>query len=65
MSCNYISMLHDAEFFHSRISKLDGAADLGTYLIQIINEKTVATVPLEKPSTLNSPNVNSTEGTEE
>lgn len=40
-------MLRDAEFFRSRISKLEGAADIGDHLITIISAKTVA----EKPKT--------------
>ena len=41
-------MLHDAEFFQSRISKLDGAADLGDYLIKIIKEKAVVDTPQQE-----------------
>lgn len=35
-------MLRDAEFFKARISKLDGAGDLGDFLISIVNRKAVA-----------------------
>lgn len=35
-------MLRDADFFRSRISKLDGAADIGDHLVGIINAKAVA-----------------------
>ncbi len=35
-------MLRDVELFKSRISKLDGAADLGDYLVNLVNNKTVA-----------------------
>lgn len=35
-------MLRDAEFFRSRISKLEGAADIGDHLITIITAKPVA-----------------------
>ncbi len=42
------SMIRDAEFFKSRISKLEGAADLGDSIMNIVNSKTVAEKP--KPS---------------
>lgn len=35
-------MLRDVEYLESRISKLDGAADLGEYLVKLVNDKTVA-----------------------
>ena len=35
-------MLRDAEFFRSRLSKLDGAGDIGDYVISIVNAKAVA-----------------------
>ena len=35
-------MLRDAEFFNSRIGKLDGAADVGDYLVRIVKDKAVA-----------------------
>ena len=41
-------MLHDTEFFKSRISKIDGAGDIGDYLVNIVNAKAVAEEP--KPS---------------
>lgn len=46
-----ISMLRDAEFFHSRIGKLDGAKDLAEYIINIINQKPIAAPPQDTSST--------------
>ena len=38
-------MLHDTEFFKSRISKIDGAGDIGDYLVNIVMAKAVAERP--------------------
>lgn len=38
-------MVRDVEFFKSRTSKLDGAADIGDHLVDIVNAKTVAEIP--------------------
>lgn len=38
-------MLHDTEYFKSRISKIDGAGDIGDYLVNIVNAKAVAQRP--------------------
>lgn len=38
-------MLHDTEFFRSRISKIDGAGDIGHYLVNIVYAKAVAEQP--------------------
>ena len=38
-------MLHDVDFFQSRLSKIDGFGDTGDYLKGIINSKEVRTVP--------------------
>ena len=35
-------MLRDAECFRSRIGKLDGAAEMGDHLVNIVNSKVVA-----------------------
>ena len=35
-------MLRDAEFFRSRLGKLDGAGDIGDYVVSIVNAKAVA-----------------------
>lgn len=34
-------MLRDVEFFRSRISKLEGAAGLGEYLVKVVEQKGV------------------------
>ena len=34
-------MLRDVELFKSRISKLDGAGDLGDYLVKLVSDKAV------------------------
>ena len=38
-------MLHDTEYFKSRISKIDGAGDIGDYLVNIVTAKAVAERP--------------------
>ena len=35
-------ILRDVEFFRSRISKLEGAAGLGEYLVKVVEQKDVA-----------------------
>ncbi len=44
-------MLRDTEFFKSRISKIDGAGDIGDYLVNIVTVKAVADQrkPAEEP----------------
>lgn len=34
-------LLRDAELFESRIGKIEGAGDLGTYIVNIVKEKAV------------------------
>ncbi len=34
-------MLADAQYFDSRISKLEGAGDLGLHIVEIVKNKTV------------------------
>ena len=34
-------MLADAQYFNNRISKLEGAGDLGSYILEIVRSKTV------------------------
>lgn len=38
-------MLRDTEFFKSRISKIDGAGDIGDHLVNIVRVKAVAAEP--------------------
>ena len=45
-------MLADAEYFSSRISKLDGAGDLGMHIVEIVKNKTIIADPQpQSPST--------------
>ena len=38
----YISrLLKDAEFFDSRVSKIEGADDLGSYVVNIVKNKSL------------------------
>ena len=37
------SMLADAEVLNSRLSKLEGAGDLGTHIVNVVKNKTVVT----------------------
>ena len=53
-------MLHDTEFFKSRISKIDGAGDIGDYLVNIVNAKAVA----ERPKPPEVPPIEAGEGVE-
>ena len=41
-------LLRDAELFKSKLSKLDGAGEVGTLLINIVQEKRVAELPSKK-----------------
>ena len=38
-------MLHDIEFFQSRLSKIDGFEDTGEYLLGIIRSREVKSAP--------------------
>ena len=45
-------MLRDAELFRSRLSKPDGAADVGDHIVNVVNSKVVAekaAAPESKP----------------
>ena len=55
-------MFRDADFFKTRINKLDGAADLGNDIVSIINSKSVAGQGVPPPS---SPAVSAPAMTEE
>ncbi|KAF6219028.1 hypothetical protein HO133_005572 [Letharia lupina] len=49
-------MLRDTEFFKSRISKIDGAGDIGDHLVDIVKVKAVAEqpkAPQDSPTTTN------------
>lgn len=38
-------MLADADYFSSRISKIDGAGDLGEHIVNVVNAKPVVSEP--------------------
>lgn len=46
-------MLADVEYFNSRISKLEGAGDLGEHLINTVQAKSIVSEPgaAQRPST--------------
>lgn len=52
-------MLRDAELFRSRLSKLDGAADVGDHIVNVVNSKVV--VVAEKPAVPESKPASTTE----
>ena len=63
-------MLRDAELFRSRLSKLDGAADVGDHIVNVVNGKVVvvaekATVPESKPVSAEASSADSTTTSEE
>ncbi len=54
-------MLRDAELFRSRLSKLDGAADLGDHVVNVVNNKVVAgkaAAPESKPASTEASGTN-------
>lgn len=53
-------MLRDTEFFKSRISKIDGAGDIGDHLVDIVKVKAVA----EQPKAPREPPITTNESTE-
>lgn len=55
-------MLRDVEFFKSRISKIDGAGDIGDHLVDVVNAKAVAEQP--KPPAEEPPTTNNEEAAE-
>ena len=52
-------MLRDAELFRSRLSKLDGAADVGDHIVNVVNSKIV--VVAEKAAVTESKPTSTTE----
>lgn len=52
-------LLRDAELFDSKISKIDGAGDLGTYVVNIVKEKAIV-----QPQPRQSSTTEGSEGTE-
>jgi ribosomal protein L12E/L44/L45/RPP1/RPP2 len=43
-------LLADAEFFQSRISKIDGSADLGEQIVKVVQAKSVANTVTPSPA---------------
>lgn len=58
-------MLRDAELFRSRLSKLDGAADVGDYIVNIVNSKVVAEKAAAPESKATSTETSSTDAPSE
>ena len=54
-------MLRDAEFFRSRISKLEGASDLGDSIFRVVDRKLVSESPAAKPNAMTPAPENTTE----
>jgi vacuolar protein sorting-associated protein 54 len=55
-------LLADAEFFSNRISRLDGAGDLGDYIVNVVKAKAITIDPsaakrtsMEKPAPVQAP----------
>ena len=58
-------MLRDAELFKSRLSKLDGSADVGDHVVNVVSSKVVAekaAAPETKPA---STEISSTDASSE
>ncbi|EEP79113.1 conserved hypothetical protein [Uncinocarpus reesii 1704] len=58
-------MLSDAQFFKSKVDKLDGAGDLGDHLVGVIKSKTIVSPPARtssssEPATKDSPALSET-----
>lgn len=43
-------MLADAHYFNSRISRLEGAGDLGPHIVEVVKNKTVHGDPQSEPN---------------
>lgn len=52
MPCtNMIRLQRDAEYFQSKLSKIDGFGDLGERLLELVKQKSIATEAQEPSST--------------
>ena len=58
-------MLRDAELFRSRLSKLDGAADVGDYIVNVVTSKVVAEKAAAPESKATSTETSSTDAPSE
>lgn len=47
-------MLRDAQYFNARIGRLDGAARLGDYMVQVVAEKKIQAQPRPAPAEASS-----------
>jgi vacuolar protein sorting-associated protein 54 len=52
-----IRMLADAEYFNSRISKLDGSGDLGIHIVEIVKNKPIVADPQLQLASAENPDV--------
>lgn len=43
-------MLADAEYFNSRIGKLEGAVELGSHIVEIVKNKTIIAESVSQPT---------------
>lgn len=48
-------LLADAEFFRSRISKIDGAGDLGEHIVKVVQAKTFVNTALPPRISIEAP----------
>lgn len=62
-NCGNPRVLADAEFFKSRISKIEGAGDLGEHIVNIVQAKEVASAP-PPAEAVEAPRSGGTEGLE-
>lgn len=46
---NCSRLLRDAKLFNSRLGQIDGAGNTGSYLIQLVEAKTIAQAPQSAP----------------
>ena len=58
-------MLRDAELFKSRLSKLDGAADVGDHVVNVVNSKVVSEKAAAPESKATSTETSSTDASSE
>lgn len=59
-------MLRDAELFRSRLNKLDGTADVGDHIVNVVNSKVVAekaAAPESKPVGTEAPSTDASSET--
>ena len=52
-------MLADAQYFDSRISKLEGAGDVGSHIVEVVKNKTIAAETQQSQSAMSEDRVTS------